>query len=143
MTMSRTTAAGTLIWLALASLSCSCSDPSTTGVSNCFTGLTASSGGQSVELASCAGMVGVTPFPQLTVHPGDAITIDSHGTSMFSAAASDDPSVIAITSNKESVTKLKARRPGTAVVALRTTVSCLEPQTDGFCPALTITVDRG
>jgi hypothetical protein len=140
--MWRTSGAGTLIWLALASLSCSCSDPSTTGASNCFTGLTASSGGQSVELASCAGLVGITPFPQLTVHPGDAITIDSHGTSMFSAAVSNDPSVV-VMSNKDSVAKLKAARPGTAVVALRTTVSCLEAQTDGFCPALTITVDRG
>jgi hypothetical protein len=141
--MWRTSGAGTLIWLALASLSCSCSDPSTTGASNCFTGLTASSGGQSVELASCAGLVGITPFPQLTVHPGDAITIDSHGTSMFSAAVSNDPSVVVMTNNKDSVAKLKAARPGTAVVALRTTVSCLEAQTAGFCPALTLTVDRG
>jgi hypothetical protein len=124
-----------------------CSSPAQVRVSSCGGGPTASTHGQTVPLASCAGQVGMkNPAPSLSVKPGDIITVHGLGRG-YSSPSSTVPTVLALATTAGTTAKFKALANGSATLTLATPFCLGAPRSDSLgdhfkqdCPALAVRV---
>jgi hypothetical protein len=137
--MNKRAAASMGVFGLLLSFGLGCSSSSPPQESSCFTGLTATTGGRSVALTSCAGVVGLNPLPSLTVRQGDVITLKGLDARTFTAPASTAPSVVVAANSSDSKAKLTAVAVGSATITLQT-ANCLVSHSQNKCPALSVTV---
>ena len=136
-----------LLGVLLLGFGTSCGTAAPVRESSCGGGPSASTHGQTLPLASCAGGVGMkNPAPSLSVKPGDAITINGLGQG-YSSPSSTAPRVLAVVKTAGTTAKFKALADGSATVTLATPYCLGAPRSDSLgnhfkqdCPALDVTV---
>jgi len=136
-----------LFGVLLLSFGTACSTAAPVRVSSCGGGPTASTHGQTLPLASCAGEVGMkNPAPSLSVKPGDTITINGLGQG-YSSPSSTAPRVLAVVTTAKTTAKFRAVAAGSATVTLATPYCLGALRSDSLgnhfkqdCPALDVTV---
>lgn len=111
----------------------------TSGVSTCGGGPVAVYRGHEIGLASCAGAMGTTVRPALTVPVGATFSIKDM-TSGYNHPASSNTRVVALASVRNGVLYLTAHNPGVATVTFSTIYCAVRPH--ARCPALRVTVTR-
>lgn len=109
------------------------------GVTTCGGGPIAIYRGRETGLASCAGAMGTTVRPALTLPVGATFSIRNMANG-YDHPASSNPRVVALTSVRKGVLYLTGRNPGVATVTFSTVYCAVRPH--ARCPALRVTVTR-